>query len=316
MINRVPSRNIRTSPKPTSDLPQTLPQYFTPPHVSGPLASPPNLGLPQLASPNAQPLRISPPRLPPQVSPPRVQPTSRRGSDVFANMVPTHVDVRARTLSVSQPKSGTTAQDLLNGVLGLPPSTNDPAPAATTLLSGLGGSTSSVWSPANDARYPPTVQQKHQRSVSQLNPPFAPGTKLGNGIGNGLGLISGGSPFLPSSSLPQSSQFSWQSSQLSQPHTDITPHPRLNPIGHHRAQSSGVPPYLTSPNSVTSNLFNARPAQPISANFNPIDTSGGLGGGSSNYPLARQGLSPTSQALPYNLPFGNSLGIQGGPWER
>jgi hypothetical protein len=75
---------------------------------------------------------------------------------------------------------------------------------------------------------------------------------------------------------------------------------------------------LTSPNSMTSNLFNVRPEQPIpsaSVNFNPIDTAGGLGGGSSNYPLARQGLSPTSQTPSYNQLFGNSLGIQGG-WER
>jgi len=236
-------------------------------------------------------------------------------------MVPTHVDVRARTLSVSQPKSaGTTAQDLLNGVLGIQPSTNDPAPAATTLLSGLGGSMSSVWSPANDVRYPPIGQQRHQRSVSQFDPSLAPGTKLGSGIGNGLGLINGVSPFLPSSGLPQSSsQLSWQSSQQSQPHSDITPHPRLNPIGHHRAQSSGVPSYLTSPTSTTSNLLNARAALPTPTapvNFDQVGTFGGLGGGSPNYPLARQGLSPTSQTLSYNLPFGNSLGIQGGGWER
>ena len=231
-------------------------------------------------------------------------------------MVPTHVDVRNRTLSVSQPKpAGTTAQDLLNGVLGLPPSTSDPAPAATTLLSGLGGgSTSSVWSPANDVRYPPIGQQRHQRSVSQFNPSLAPGTRPGSGIGSGLGLTTGVSPFLPSSSLPQS--LSWQTSQLSQSHTDIAPYPRLNPIGHHRAQSSGVPSYLASPGSTTSNLLNARPAPIPTApvNFSPIDTSGGLGGGPSNHPLARQGLSPTSQTLSYNLPFANSLGIQGG-WE-
>lgn len=323
MINCVPSRNIRASPPPrlTSDLPQTIPQHMiTPPHVIRQLTSPLNLGLPQLPSPNIQPLHISPPRFPPPVSPPRVQPTSRRGSEIFSHMVPTHVDVRARTLSVSQPKSaGTTAQDLLNGVLGLPSNTNDPAPAATTLYSGLGGLTSSVWSPPNDTRYPP-VGGRHQRSFSQLNPSLAPGMKPGSGVGNGLGPIDGLSPFLPPSSLPQSSsQLSWQPSQPSQPHTDITPHPRLNPIGHHRTQSSGVPPYLTSPNSATSNLFNIRPTQPItgaSVNFNPIDTSEGLGSGPSNYPLARQGLSPTSQALPFNLPFGNSLGIQGGGWER
>jgi len=236
-------------------------------------------------------------------------------------MVPTHVDVRARSLSVSQPKhAGTTAEDLLNGVMGIPPSTNDPAPAATTLLSGLGGSVSSLWSPANDDRYPPIGQQRHQRSVSQFNPSLAPGTKPGSGIGNGHGLINGVSPFLPPSSLPQSSsQLSWQSSQLSQPHTDITPHPRLHPIGHNRAQSSGAPSYLRSPDSTTNNLFNARHALPIPTapvNFNPIDTLGGLGGGSSNYPLARQGLSPTSQTLSYHPPFGNSLGIQDGSWER
>lgn len=237
-------------------------------------------------------------------------------------MVPTHVDVRARTLSVSQPKhAGTTAEDLLNGVLGIPPSTNDPAPAATTLLSGLGGSTSSVWSLSNDVRYPPIGQQRHQRSLSQIQfNPSLTGTKPGSGIGNGLGLMNGVSPFHPPSSLPQSSsQHSWQSNQLSQQHTDITPHPGLNPIGHHRVQSSGVPSNLTSPSSTTNNLFNPRPALPIPTtptNFNPIDTSGGLGSGSPNYPLARQGLSPTSQTLSYNPPFGNSLGIQGGGWER
>lgn len=291
-----------------------IPQHVTPPHASRQPASSPNLRLPQLPSPNAQPLHISPPRFAPHVSPPLVQPTSRRGSDTFVHMVPTHVDVRARTHSLSQSRpAGTTAQDLLNGVLGIQPSANDPAPAAPTLLSGLGGSTSSVWSPANDVRLPPIGQQRHQRSVSQFNPPLAPGTRPGNG----LGMITGGSPFLLSSNLPQSSQLSWQSSQLSQPHTDITPHPRLHPIGHHRAQSSGVPPYLTSPSSMANNLLNVRPAQPIPSaplNFGPIDTSGGLG--SSNYPLPRQGLSPTSQTLLYNLPFGNSLGIQDGGWER
>ena len=276
------------------------------------LASPLNLGLPRLPSPKTQPPPISPPRFP-RVSP-HAQSTSRRGSDTFAHMVPTHVNIRARTLSLSQPKlAGTTAQDLLNDVLGIPSSANDPAPAATTLLSGLGGSTSSVWSPANDVGYPPIGQQRHQRSASQFSPSLAPGTKPGNGLGNGLGPINGVSPFLPSLGLPQSSsQLSWQSSQLSQSHTDITPYPRLDPIGHHRAQSSGVPPYLTSPNSTTSNLFNARPTQHIPSapiNFNPIDTAGRFGGGSSNYPLARQGLSPTSQTLSYNLPFGNSLGI-------
>jgi len=321
MTNCVPSWHFRASPpaKLTSDLPQMIPRHVTPPHVSRQPASSSNFGLPQPPSPNMQPLQISPPRFPPHVSPPHVQPTSRRGSGTFPHMVPTHVDVRARTLSLSQPRpAGTTAQDLLNGVLGIPSPANDPAPAATTLLSGLGGSISSVWSPVNDVRHPPIGQQRHQRSVSQLNPSFAPGTRPGNGIGNGLGLVNGGSPFLPSPSLPQSPpQLHWQSSQLSQPHTDITPHPRLNPIGHHRAQSSGVPSYLTSPNSMTSNLLNIRPAQPIpsgSVNFNVIDTSGGLGG-SSDYPLARQGLSPTSQTLPYNLPFGNSLGIQGSGWE-
>lgn len=295
------------------------PQHVTPPRVSHQLASPLNLGLSQLSSPNMQPTHISPPRFSPHVSPPRVQPTSRRGSDTL-HMVPTHVDVRARTLSVSQPKpAGTTAQDLLNGVLGIPPSANDPAPAATTLLSGLGGSTSSIWSPANDVRYPPIGQPRHQRTTSQFNPSLAPGTKPGNGIGNGLGSMNGLS-FPPPSNLPQSSsQLSWQSNQHSQPHANITPLPGLNPIGHHRAQSSGVPPYLTSPNSMTSNLFNVRPVQHIpsvSTNFGPIDASGGLGGGTSNYPLARQGLSPTSQALSYNLPFGNSLGIQDSGWER
>ena len=232
-------------------------------------------------------------------------------------MVPTHVDVRARTLSLTQQKPvGTTAEDLLNGVLGIPSSPNDPAPAASTLLSGLGGSVSSVWSPANDGRHPPIGQQLHQRSISQFNPSLPPGTRSGNGngIGNGLGLMQGVSSFLPSSSLPpqSSSQLSWQSSQPSQLHTDITPHPRLNPIGHHRAQSSGVPSYLTSSNSIASNLFSVRPAQPIpsaSLNFNPVDTSGGLSGGSPNHPLARQ---PASQTSSYNPPFGNSLGIQGG----
>lgn len=253
-----------------------------------------------------QPLPISPPRFPPHLSPPR----SRPGSDAFANMVPTHVDVRARALSLSQPKpAGTTAQDLLDGVLGLSPSTNGPAPAATPLFSGLGGLTSSVWSPANEIRQPPIGQQRHQRSLSQLGPSLAPGTWPGNGIGNGLGLTTGLSPFLPTSSLPQPS---WQSSQPSQPHADITPHPRLNPIGHHRTQSSGVPPHLTSPGSMTGNVLNVRPAQPTPNA--PINF--GTSGGSSNDLLARQGLSPASQTLLYNLPFGNSLGIQGNGWER
>ena len=260
-----------------------------------------------------RPLPISPPRFPPRLSPPR----SRQGSDTFANMVPTHVDVRARALSSSQPKpAGTTAQDLLNGVLGLSSSANDPAPAATPLYSGLGGLTSSVWSPANEVRLPPIGQQRHQRSISQFDQSLAPGTRPGNGNGNGLGLITGPSPFLPTSSLPQPpAQPSWQSSQLPQQHTDITPHPRLNPIGHNRARSSGIPPHLTSPGSMTNSLSNARPGQPIPIvpiNFNPIDTSGGH----SNDLLARQGLSPTSQTLFYKFPFGNSLGIQGGGWER
>jgi hypothetical protein len=259
-----------------------------------------------------QPLPISPPRFPPHLSPPR----SRPGSDAFVNMVPTHVDVRARALSLSQPKPvGTTAQDLLNGVLGLQSSTNDPAPAATPIYSGLGGLTSSVWSPTNGVGHLPIGQQRHQRSVSQFNPSFAPGTRPGNGIGNGLGLTTGLSPFLPSSSLPQpSSQPYWQSNQPSQPHTDITPHPRLNPIGHHRAQSSGVPPHLTSPSSTAGSLLNSRLAQPIPdapINLGPTDKSGG-----SNDLLTRRGLSPASQTLSYNLPFGNSLGIQGSGWER
>ena len=294
-----------------------IPHLVTSPRINHQPVSSPNFGLPQLPSPNMQPLHLSPPRFAPPVSPPHKSPTSQRGSDTFAYMVPTHVDVRNRTHSQSHPKpAGTTAQDLLNGVLGIPSSTNDPAPAATTLLSALGGSTSSVWSPANDVKHPPIGQQRHQRSVSQFNPSLAPGTR--NGIGNGLGLITGVSPFLPSSSLPQaSSQLSWQSSQLSQQQTDITPHPRLNPIGHHRGQSSGVPPYLTSPNSMTSESLNARYAQPnpsTSLNSNPIDTFGGLGG--SDYPLTRQGLLPTSQTPSYNLLFGNSLGIQGSGWER
>ena len=253
---------------------------------------------------------ISPPRFPTHLSP-----RSRPGSDAFANMVPTRVDVRARTLSLSQPKPvGTTAQDLLNGVLGFPSATNDPAPAATPLYSGLGGLTSSVWSPANGVGLPPIGQQRHQRSVSH-HPSLAPGTRPGNGIGNGLGLTTGLSPFLPSSSLPQpSSQPSWQSSQPSQPYTNTTPHPRLNPIGHHRVHSSGVPPHLTSPGSMTGGLLDARLAQPIPSvpiNFGPIDALGGL-----NDSLARRGLSPASQTLSYNLPYGNSLGIQGSGWER
>lgn len=269
--------------------------------------------LSQLPSPDMRPLPVSPPRFPPHLSPPR----SRLGSDAFANMVPTHVDVRARALSLSHPKpAGTTAQDLLNGVLGLSASTNDPAPAATPLYSGLGGLTSSVWSPANEARHPPIGQQRHQRSVSQFSPSLAPGTRPGHGIGNGLGLMTSLSPFLPASSLPQpSSQPSWQSSQLPQPHPDITPHPRLNPIGHHRAQSSGVPPHLMSPGSTASSLSNLRPAQPIPntpMGFSPIDTLGTP----SNDLLARQGLSPASHTLLYNLPLGNSLGIQGSGWER
>jgi len=169
--------------------------------------------------------------------------------------------------------------------------------------------TPSVWSPANDLRYPPIGQQRHQRSISQFNPTLVPGTMPGSGIGNVLGPISGFSPFLPPSSLPQSSsQPSWQSSQLSQPHNDITPHPRLNPIGHHRTQSSGVSSVLTSANS-TSNLFNVRPAQPVpsaSLNVNPIDTSGGLGDGPSNYLLALQGHRPPhTKHCHTNLPFGN-----------
>lgn len=293
-----------------------IPQLVTPPHINHQSTGSPNFGLPQLPSPSAQPLPISPPRFPLPVSPPHKSPTSLRSSDPFTHMVPTHFDVRNRTHSLSHPKSaGTTAQDLLNGVLGIPSSTNDPAPAATALLSGLGGSTSSVWSPVNDVRHPPIGQQRHQRSASQFNPSLAPGTRPGNGIGNGLGLVTGVSPFFPSSSLPQSSsQLSWQSSQLSQQHTDITPHPRLNPIGHHRAQSSGVPSHLTSPNTMISDFLNARPAQPIpgtSFNFNPIDTAGGAG---SRSPV--QGLSPTSQSLSYNLFSGNSLGIQGSGWEK
>jgi hypothetical protein len=139
-------------------------------------------------------------------------------------------------------------------------------------------------------------------------------------MGNGLGMMTGGSPFLPSSGLPQSSsQLSWQSSQLSQQNRDITPHPGLNPIGHHRTQSSGVPSYLTSPNSITNDLFNPRPPQPVpgtTLNPNPIGTSAGLGDGSPSYPLGLQGLSPTSQTQPYTLLFNNSLGIQGNNWER
>lgn len=277
-----------------------------PQHVTQPINSP-NVIHSQLPSPNMQP--ISPPRFLPHLSP-----RSRPGSDVFANMVPTHVDVRARALSLSQPKpTGTTAQDLLNGVLGLSSSANDPASAAPPLYSGIGGLAPSVWSPAIEARYPPIGQHRHQRSVSQLNPSLAPGTRPGNGTGNGLGLITGPSPFLPTSSLPQSSsQPSWQSSQLSQTHTDITPHPRLDPIGHHRAQSSGVPPYLTSPGFMNSNLLNPRPAQPFPnvIDFSPIDASGR----SSNDLSTRQGLSPTSRTLSYNLSFGNSLGIQGSGW--
>ena len=294
-----------------------IPQHVTPPHAIRQPGNSPSFGLPGLPSPNVQPLHFSPPRFPPPISPPHVQPTSRRGSDAFVHMVPTHRDVRARTHSLSQTRpAGTTAQDLLNSVLGKQPSTNDPAPAATALLSGLGGSTSSVWSPVNDIRHPPIGQQRHQRSISQFGPSLASGTRTGNG----LGPITGGSPFLPSSGLPQSSsQLSWQTSQLTQQHDDITPHPRLNPIGHHRAQSSGVPSYLTSPSAMTNNLLNVRPAQPIPSaplNFGPIDISGGLGGGPSNYPLHQQGLSPTSQPLLYNLPFGNSLGIQDGGWGR
>ena len=297
-----------------------IPSFVSPPHVGHQLASSPNFGLSQLPSPNAQPPHISPPRFPPPVSPPHKSPSSLRGPDALARMIPTRFDVRNRTNSYSHPKpAGTTAQDLLNNVLGIS-STNDPAPAAPTLLSGLGGSASSVWSPANDVRLPPIGQQGHRRTVSQFNPSLAPGTRLGNGIGNGLGLITGGSPFLPPSSLPQSSsQLSWQSSQLPQQHTDITPHPRLNPIGHHRAQSSSVPSHLTSPNSIASDLLNTRPTQHIpgtSLNSNPIGPSGGLGGGSQNYPLALQGLSPTSQTPSYNLLFGNSLGIQGSGWEK
>lgn len=280
-----------------------IPHYVTLPHTSRQSASSPNIALSQLPSPDMQP--ISPPGFHPRLSPPR----SRLGSDTFANMVPTHVDVRARALSLSQPKPvGTTAQDLLDGVLGLSSSTNDPAPAATPLYSGLGGLTSSVWSPTSGVRHLPIGQQRHQRSVSQFNPSLAPGTRPGNGIGTGLGLITGLSPFLPTSSLPQpSSQPSWQSSQLSQSHNDMTPHPRLNPIGHHRTQSSGVPPLLASPGYMSSSLLNSRPAQLF-----PVDTPGG----SSNDSLARQGLPPTSQTLSYNLPFGNSLEIQGSGWER
>jgi len=288
-----------------------------PPHISHQPTSSPNFGLPHLPSPSVQPLPISPPRFPPPVSPPHKSPTSLRGPDTFTHMVPTHFDVRNRTHSLSHPKSaGTTAQDLLNGVLGIPSSTNDPAPAAATLLSGLGGSTSSVWSPANDVRHPPIGQQRHQRSVSQLHPSLGLGTRPGNG----LGPVTGASPFLPSSSLPQSSsQLSWQSSQLSQQHNDITPHPRLNPIGHHRAQSSGVPSHLASSNIMTTNLLNAGPGQLISGtslNYHPIDISGGLGGSPIHQLPVRQGLSPTSQSLSYNPLFGNSLGIQGSGWER
>ena len=273
----------------------------------------PDVALPQLPSPDVLPLPISPPRIPPHLSPPR----SRLGSDTFAGMVPTHVDVRARALSLSQPRPvGTTAQDLLNGVLGINSSTNDPAPAASPLFGGIGGLTSSVWSPANDVKHPPIGQQRHQRSVSQITPSLAPGTRPGNG----LGLVTGFSPFLPPSSLPQSSsQPSWPSSQLSQPHADITSHPKLNPIGHHRAHSSGVPPHLTSPSSMASTLLGVRAAQPIPSvpfSFNSIDAPGGLGGGPSNDLFARQGQLPASQTQPYNLPFGNSLGIQGSHWER
>ena len=270
------------------------------------------VALSQLPSPDTQPLPISPPRFLPHLSPPRAQPTSRPGSDTFANMVPTHVDFRARALSFSQPKpAGTTAQDLLNGVLGLPSPTNDPAPAATPLFSGLGGLASSVWSPANDVRLP-----RHQRSVSTS---LAQGTRQANGIPNGLGLITGLSPFVQSSGLPQSSQSSWPPTQLSQPHADITPYPPLDPIGHNRAHSSGVPPHLTSPNSMTGIISSSRTAQPIPGvppNFGSIDLSGGLGGGYSNDSIAQQGVSSTSQQLSYNFPFGNSLGIQGGGWER
>lgn len=272
----------------------------------------PDVVVPLLQSPDRHPLPTSPPRFIPHLSPPR----SRQGSDIFANMVPTHVDVRARALSLSQPQpTGTTAQDLLNGVLGLNPSTNDPAPVASPLLSGLGGSASSLWSPQNNVRHPPIGQQRHQRSVSQFNPPLTQGTRPGNG----LGLLIGPSPFPPTSSLPQSSsQLSWQSEQVPQPYADITPHPRPNPIGHNRVQSSGAP-HLASPGSVASTLLNARPAQPapvVPFSFNAIDTFGGFGGGPSNDLLARHGLSPTSQALSYGLPFGNSLGIQDNGWER
>jgi hypothetical protein len=284
-------------------------QHVTPPHPIRQFFVPPDDLVPQLPSPDRYPLSISPPRIPPHLSPPRPRP----GSDIFANMVPTHVDVRARALSLSQPKStGTTAQDLLNGVLGLNTSTNDPAPAASPLFSGLGGLAPSAWSVQNDIRHPPIGQQRHQRSVSQINPP-------GTRPGNGLGLIIGSSPFLPTSSLPQSSsQLSWQSDQPSQPHTDFTLHHRPNPIGHHRVPSSGVP-HLMSPSSLTSTPINVRPAQPVPSapfNLNAIDTSGGLGGESSNDFLLRRGLPPTSQPLLYNLPFGNSLGIQDHGWER
>ena len=261
-----------------------------------------------------QPLHISPPRFPPPISPPHKSPGSLRGSDPFTHITPTRFDIRNRTHSLSDPKpAGTTVRDLLNDVLGIKSPTNDPAPAAS-ILSGLGGSVTSVWSPANDGRHPPIGQQRHQRSVSQLNLSLAPGTRPGNGIGSGLGLMAGGSPFLSSSGPPQSSsQLSWQSNPPSQQNRDITPHPGLNPIGHHRTLSSGVPSHMTSPNSITHDLFNPMPTQPI-PNSNSIGTSGGLGGG--NYPLGLQGLSPTSQTQPYNLLFSNSLGIQGTNWER
>lgn len=266
-----------------------------------------------------QPLHISPPRFPPPVSPPHKSPSSLRGSDPFTHITPTRFDVRNRTHSLSDPKpAGTTAQDLLNGVLGIKPPVNDPAPAAS-ILSGLGGSVTSVWSPANDGRHPPIGQQRHQRSVSQFSPSLPPGTRPGNGMGNGLGPITGGSPFLPSSGLPQSSsQPSWQLNQLSQQNRDIIPHPGLSPIGHHRTQSSGVSSYLTSPNSIANDLFNPRPTQPIpgtAPNPNPTGTLGGLGGGFPSYPLGLQGLSPTSQKQPYNLLSSNPLGIQGSNWE-
>lgn len=305
----------RASPpaKLSSDLPQMIPQHVTPPHINHQSISSPGVALPQLPSPDVLPLPISPPRLPPHLSPPR----SRPGSDIFATMVPTHVDVRARALSFSQQKpAGTTAQDLLNGVLGLSPAINDPAPAASPLFSGLGGLSSSVWSPVNDVRLPPIGQQRHQRSVSQFNPSLAPGTRPGNG----LGLTTGLSPFLPTPNLPQSpSHLSWQPNQLPPPQIEATTHPRPNPIGHHRAQSSGVAPHLTSPGSVASTLLGPRSAQPnpsVPLSFNSIDAPGGLSGAFPSDFLARQGLSPASQTPSYNLPFGNSLGIQGSGWER